>query len=77
MNFSENDLWRDKTELLNLRFSKLPSRKVLLELDFDTEDQVLFGFVLVHMAYIVTQLENNVSVRYLRLPEMFIQYTCI
>ena len=42
MNFNENDLWRDKTELLNLRLSKLPSKKVLLKLEFDTEDQVLF-----------------------------------
>ena len=31
----------DKTELLNLRLSKLPSAKVLLKLEFDTEDQVL------------------------------------
>ena len=44
MNFNENDLWRDKTELLNLRLSKLPSTKVLLKLEFDTEDQVLFIF---------------------------------
>ena len=77
MNFMKDDLWREKTELLNLRLCKVTRAKVLLEPDFDTEDQVLFGFVLVHMAYIVTQLENNVSVRYLRLPEMFIQYTCI
>ena len=42
MNFNENDLWRDKTELLNLRLSKLPSAKVLLKLEFDTEDQVFF-----------------------------------
>ena len=41
MNFNENDLWRDKTKLLNLRLSKLPSAKVLLNLEFDTEDQVL------------------------------------
>ena len=40
INFNENDLWRDETEALNLRFCKLPSAKVLLE--FDTEDQVLF-----------------------------------
>ena len=43
MNFNENDLWRDKTELLNLRLSKLPSAKVLLKLEFDTEDQVLYN----------------------------------
>ena len=41
MNLNENDLWRDKTMLLNLRFSKLHSAKVLLKLEFDTEDQVL------------------------------------
>ena len=41
-NFNENDLWRDKTKLLNLRFSKLPSAKVLLKLDFNTKDQVLY-----------------------------------
>ena len=41
MNFNENYLWRDKTKLLNLRFSKLHSAKVLLKLEFDTEDQVL------------------------------------
>ena len=34
-------LWRDKTELLNLRLSKLPNAKVLLKLEFDTKDQVL------------------------------------
>ena len=45
MNFNENDLWRDKTKLLNLRFSKLHSAKVLLKLEFDTKDQVLLKFV--------------------------------
>ena len=43
MNFNENDLWRNETELLNLMLSKQPSAKVLLKLEFDTEDQVLFG----------------------------------
>ena len=33
--------WRDKTELLNLRLSKLPRNKVLFKSEFDTEDQVL------------------------------------
>ena len=42
MNFNENDFWRDNTEFLNLRLSKLPSTKVLLKVEFDTEDQVLF-----------------------------------
>ena len=41
INFNENDLLRDKTEVLNLRLSKLPSANVLLKLEFDTEDQVL------------------------------------
>ena len=45
MNFNENDLWRDKTELLNLRLSKLPSTKTLLRLEFDTEDEVLFSHI--------------------------------
>ena len=44
MNFNENDLSRDKTELLNLMLSKLPSTKVLLKPEFDTKDQVLFSF---------------------------------
>ena len=43
MNFNENDLWRDKTELLNLRLSKRPSAKVLLKLEFDNKDQVLLS----------------------------------
>ena len=38
MTFNENALWWDK---MNLRLSKLPSTKVLLKLEFDTEDQVL------------------------------------
>ena len=42
MNFNENDLLREKTELLYLRISELERAKVLLELEFDTEDQVLF-----------------------------------
>ena len=42
MNIYENDLLSYKKEILNLRLSKLPSAKVLLNLEFDTEDQVLF-----------------------------------
>ena len=42
MNFDENDIFREKTELLYLRISKLARAKVLLKLEFDTEDQVLF-----------------------------------
>ena len=40
-------LLREKTELLNLVLSKLPSAKVLLKLKFDTKDQVLFKTCLV------------------------------
>ena len=45
MNFNENDLWREKTELLYLRLSKhkLARAKVLLKPEFDTADQVLFS----------------------------------
>ena len=32
MNFNENDLWRDKTDLLNLRLSKLLIAKAELEI---------------------------------------------
>ena len=46
MNVNENDLWRDKTELLNLRLYKLPNAKVLLKVEFDTKDQVFFFFKL-------------------------------
>ena len=42
MNFNENDLLTEKTELLYLRISKLARAKVLVKLEFDTEDQVLF-----------------------------------
>ena len=52
MNFNENDLWRDKPEHLNLRISKLPSLKVLSNLEFDTEAQVLF------VIFVTTQGEN-------------------
>ena len=47
MNFNENDLWREKTELLYLRILKLARAKVLLKLEFDTEDQVLSLFLLI------------------------------
>ena len=47
MNFNENDLWRDKAELLNLKPSQKPSAKVLLKLKFDTKDQVLFFFFII------------------------------
>ena len=50
MNFNGNYLWGDKTELLNLSLSKLPTAKVLLKLEFDTKDQVLFQNV--HGAYV-------------------------
>ena len=41
----KDDLWREKTELLNLRLSKLATVNVSLKLEFDTEDQVLLGFL--------------------------------
>ena len=37
----KKDLWRGKTDLLNLRLCKVTRAKVLLEPEFDTEDQVL------------------------------------
>ena len=39
---TQNDVWREKTKLLNFKLSKLARAKVLLKLEFDTEDQVLF-----------------------------------
>ena len=42
MNFNKNDLMRDKTKFWNLRFSKLHGAKVLLKLEFDTKDQILY-----------------------------------
>ena len=39
----KDDLWREKTELLNLSLSKMARAKVLLELEFDTENQVLLN----------------------------------
>ena len=47
MTFNENALWRDE---MNLRLSKLPSTKVLLKLEFDTEDQVLSQLVSLSVA---------------------------
>ena len=49
MNFNENDLRRDK---MNLRLSILPSTKVLLTLEFDTEDQVLFDVRMICGVYL-------------------------
>ena len=39
--YNENDVWREKPELLNLKLSKLARAKVLLKLEFDTKDHVL------------------------------------
>ena len=47
MNFNENDLLREKTELLYWRISKLARAKVLLKLEFDTEDQVLLCYCII------------------------------
>ena len=43
LNFNENDVWREKTDLLNLKLSKLARAKGLLKLEFDTKDQVLLS----------------------------------
>ena len=56
MNFNENDPWRDKTELLNFRLSKLPNTKVLLHLEFDTEDQVLYFLLTQFLTACVTPI---------------------
>ena len=40
MNFMKDDLWREKTELMNLRLSKLARAKVLLSLEFDSVQSV-------------------------------------
>ena len=40
---TQNDVWREKTKLLNFKLSNNWQRaKVLLKVEFDTEDQVLF-----------------------------------
>ena len=41
MNFNENDVWMEKTKLLNFKLSILARAKVVLNLEFDTIDQVL------------------------------------
>jgi len=46
MNFDESNVWREKTKLLNFKLSKLARVKVLLNLEFDTKDQVLFFIIL-------------------------------
>ena len=48
MNFSEKDVWREKTKLPNFKLSKLAKAKVLFKLEFDTEDQVLLFTVLTY-----------------------------
>ena len=42
MNFNENNLLGEKTELRNLRHSKQARAKVVLKLNFDTKNQILF-----------------------------------
>ena len=64
MNFNENDLWREKTKLLYLRISKLAKAKVLLKLEFDTEDQVLFLLFLLSFLLLLIFL-------YQRLPKSY------
>ena len=53
MNFNENNLWREKTELLYLRLSKLAKAMVLLKMEFDTEDQVLLRFIIIKQAIMI------------------------
>ena len=57
MNFNENDLWGEKTELL--RLSKLARAKVLLRLEFDTKDQVLFYFFFTNGGGVRRLVENS------------------
>ena len=66
MNFNENDLWRDKTKLLNRRFSKLHSAKVLLKLEFDTKDQVLF------MLYLWACISKSQNLKEHKLKSIFL-----
>ena len=47
---TQNDVWREKTKLLNFKLSKLARPKVLLKLEFDTKDQVLFAIFLWHLS---------------------------
>ena len=42
MNFNKNDLWRERSELLNLWLSKLKWAEVLLLQEFDTKDKAFF-----------------------------------
>ena len=51
MNFSEIDVWREKTKLPKFKLSKLARAKVLLKLEFDTEDQVLSHLLLADDRY--------------------------
>ena len=63
-NVNKNDLWREKTELVNSRLCKVTRAKVLLELEFDTEDQVLFIFIIIlyyHIHYVAKPTLTNPS----------------
>ena len=77
MNFNENDLWRDKTEVLNLRLSNLPSAKVLLKLEFDTEDQVLSSFNIRFGVDLKVDEVLCISFERWRLTERFCELSCI
>ena len=60
MNFNKNDLWTEETELLNLNISKLARAKVLLNLEFDTKDQVLFPlYSSLHIAFAILEVIRN------------------
>ena len=52
---------RDKTELLNLKLYNLPSAKVLLKLEFDTKDQVLFTIFFKIYLMIVQKVQGFVQ----------------
>ena len=56
MNFNENDLWTEKTDLLYLRLSKLARAIVLLKLEFDTVVQALSPLISV---WILTDIVGN------------------
>ena len=46
---------------MNLRLSKLPSAKVLLKLEFDTEDQVLFYFIFNLLVFLQIILSTKIQ----------------
>ena len=61
MNFNEQNLLKEKTEPLYLRISKLARAKVLLKLEFDTEDQVLFNYIVISKRSDYEALRQNIK----------------